>query len=232
MSWRPWIVAAAFIAVMMINLVLVVQERLPEAQGGPQVARIDEVLRHMQYTPATRRNNFKNMGMSPELAESAAKYIDRYTRKQPLFVQMLSEQAAMVGGAFCPGTGLPQPYAAAQFLVTDVNDRRDVVDPERLREFEEQPWFIASPVQAIYTHFELTEGRFGDATLLGVSALLVSKEDDALYGYAPFSTGIMGARGWKPLKKQHPRVELTAIQYFSLMHYLTELANTRDGICS
>ncbi len=232
MTWRPWIVAAAFIAAVMINLVLVFQERLPEAKGGPEVSRVDEILRHLQYTPSSRRNNFKKMGMSDDLAESSAKYIDRYTRKQPLFVQMLNEQAAMVGSAFCPGTGLPQPYAVAQFLVTEVNERRDVVDPERLREFEEQPWFMTSQVPAIYTRFELTEGRYADATLLGVSALLVSKEDDALDGYAPFSTGIMGARGWGHLKKEHPRVELTAIQYFSLMHYLTELANTRDGICS
>ncbi len=231
MTWRPWIVAAALLGALMVDAVLVAQERVPEPEGGPEVERVDEILRHLQYVPSTRRSNFKAMGMSDELAESTATYIDRYGRKQKLFKELLSEQAPLVGGAFCPGTGLPQPYAALQFLVKEENDKRDVIDPERLREFEEQEWFATAPVNAIYNHFELTRGRYADATLLGVSALLVSREDDALEGYPPFSTGIMGTRGWAPLKKQNPRVELTVIQYFSLMHYLTELANTRDGIC-
>lgn len=232
MSWRPWIVAAAMFAVVLVNLVLVLQERLPAAVAGPEVARVDEVLQHLQYLPTTRRTNFKEMGMSDELADATAKYVDRYGRKQAAFSALLGEQAALVGNAFCPGTSLPQPYAALQFLVLETNEVRDPVDPEQLREFEEQPWFATSPVQAVYNHFEMTEGRYADATLLGVSAILVGKEDDALSGYTPFATGIMGARGWAPLKKAHPRIEMVVIEYFSLMHYLTELANTRDGICA
>lgn len=232
MTWRPWIVALALIAALMLNGVFIGLERIPVAQKGPEVEKVYEVLRHLQYLPSTRRSNFKEMGMSDDLAEATAKYVDRYTRKQKLFRELLNEQAAMVGGAFCPGTDLPQPYAALLFVVKEENERRDAIDPELLREFEEQPWFQSAPVNAIYNRFELTEGRYADATLLGVSSLLVSREEDALGGYAPFSTGLMGTRGWAPLKKQNPRVELTAIQYFSLMHYLTELANTRDGICS
>lgn len=232
MTWRPWIVAAFLGAALLLNVVLMWEEKLPRAEGGPEVARVEEVLRHLQYQPTTRRNNFKEMGMSDELAESTAKYVDRYARKTPLFEQLLQEQAASVGNAFCPGTDLPQPYAALEYLVAEENGRRDTIDPERLKLFEAQPWFATSSVRPIYTHFELTQGRYADATLLGVSALLVQREEDALDGVSPFSTGVFGSRGWAPLKKQDPRVELMAIQYFSLMHYITELANTRDGICS
>ena len=111
-------------------------------------------------------------------------------------------------------------------------DRRDAIDAERLKLFEEQDWFATAPVDAVYTHLELTEGRRSDATLMGVAALLMSKEDDALDGHSPWSTGLMGSWGWAPLRKQFPGAEMRVIQYFSLMHYLTELANTRDGICS
>lgn len=224
--------AAAMFAVVLVNFVLVLQERLPAAVAGPDVARVDEVLRHLQYLPTTRRTNFKEMGMSDDLADATAKYVDRYTRKQAAFSALLTEQASLVSVAFCPGTAMPQPYAALQFLVLETNEVRDVVDPEMLREFEEQPWFATSSASAIYSKFEMTEGRQADATLLGVSALLVDREDDALNGYTPFATGILGARGWAPLKKEHPRIEMVAIEYFSLMHYLTELANTRDGICA
>lgn len=232
MTWRPWIVSAAMMLALMVNVVLMVQERLPEARSGPEVVRVEEILKHLKYLPSTRRNNFKEMGMTDELAEATAKYADRYARKEALFKGLLEEQAAMVGNTFCPGTEMPQPYAALEFLVKEENEKRDTIDPERLKEFEEQVWFQTTQVQAVYNHFELTEGRYADATLLGVSSLLVSLEDDALDGLSPFSTGMLGSRGWAPLKKQAPRVEVLAIQYFSLMHYLTELANTRDGICS
>ena len=207
MTWRPWVVAAALFAAVMVNLILVFQERLPEAQGGPEVERVDEVLRHLQYSATTRRNNFKAMGMGPELADATAKYVDRYGRKEKAYKALLSEQAAMVGNAFCPGTDLPQPYAAMAFLIVEENEKRDVLDAERLREFEEQEWFLTGSVKAIYTRFELTAGRYDDATLMGVSAVLMQREDDALDGYAPFSTGVLGTRGWGALKRDHPRAE-------------------------
>ena len=87
-------------------------------------------------------------------------------------------------------------------------------------------------VDAVYNQLERTEARKADATLMGVSALLLGREGDALDGNAPWATGMMGAWGFKRLKKESPTVEVIAIQYFSLMHYLTELANKRDGICS
>jgi hypothetical protein len=136
-----------------------------------------------------------------------------------------------VGRVFCPGTGLPQPYAAMAYLVTGEGGRRDVVDVERLKLFEPQPWFDDAPVGNVYNHIELTAGRRSDATLMGVSALLLSKEDDALDGQSPWSTGLMGSWGWGPVRKTYPSSEMLVIQYFSLMHYLTELANTRNGIC-
>lgn len=232
MTWRPWVVAAALFAAFMFNAVLVFNERLPKVKSGQEVEVVDEILRHVVYTPTTRRNNFKTMGMSEDLADKTAKQIERYGRKEKAFKTLLSEQATSVGVAFCPGMDLPQPYAALMFLVYEENERRDVIDPERLKEFEEQEWHVTAPIRAIYSHFELTAGRYEDATLMGVSAILMQREDDALDGYAPFSTGLLGNRGWGSLKSEHPRAEMTVIQYFSLMHYLTELANTRDGICS
>ena len=66
---------------------------------------------------------------------------------------------------------------------------------------------------------------------MGISSLLLGLEDDALDGHSPWSTGMMGTWGWSPLKKTYPASEMLVIQYFSLMHYLTELANVRNGIC-
>ncbi len=231
MTWRPWIVAMMLLTAVLVSATLSGMERVPSPRAGPDVVRVEEVLRHLSYTPSARRNNFKDMGMKDEQADATAKYIDRYARKKALFAQLLVDQAGEMGAVFCPGTGLPQPYAALEYLVVEENERRDVMDHERLKLFETQPWFAAAPVDAVYTRMELTEGRKSEATVMGVAAMLVSKEEDALDGHSPWSTGIIGTWGWTPLKKNFPAVEMKTIQYFSLMHYLTELANTRDGIC-
>ena len=84
----------ALIAALMLNGVFIGLERIPVAQKGPEVEKVYEVLRHLQYLPSTRRSNFKEMGMSDDLAEATAKYVDRYTRKQKLFRELLNEQAS------------------------------------------------------------------------------------------------------------------------------------------
>ena len=214
------------------NAVMIFHEKVPTAEVVQEVGRIHEVLRHLQYLPTSRRNNFKEMGFNDDQADACAKMIDRYKGKTEKFKSMLSDQADQVVDVFCPSDRVPQPYAALRLLVLEENERRDVLDFQRFISFEEQPWYGNAPVDAVYNQLERTEARKADATLMGVSALLLGREGDALDGNAPWATGMMGAWGFKRLKKESPTVEVIAIQYFSLMHYLTELANKRDGICS
>ena len=158
--------------------------------------------------------------------------IDRYKGKTPKFKSMLAEQGAEVGDAFCPSDKVPQPYSVLRYLLIEENERRDVIDVERVITLEEQPWYRISPVDGVYNQLERTDARKADATLMGVSALLLGREADALDGNAPWSTGMMGSWGFKKLKREDPTIEMLVLQYFSLMHFLTEIANSRDGICS
>lgn len=231
MNWRALFVALTLVGAVLLNMALAFWEHIPKPEGELEVVRVDEVLRHIQYTASTRRNNFKEMGMDDALADAAASRIDRLMRKKEAWRELLAEQAAEVGPSFCPGTGLPQPYAVMRFIVKEENDRRDVIDSERLSLFEEQPWFVGSPVDAVYTSIELTTSRKADATVMGVGAVLLAKEDDLLDRMSPWSTGIMGTWGVSPLMSEYPTSRRLLIEYFALMHYLTELANTRDGIC-
>ena len=232
MSWRPWVILGLLFVAFVANSVLVFWEKVPAPNQGPEVVRVDERLRHLQYLPTSRRNNFKEMGFDDELADACASMIDRYKGKKQKFTTMLTDHAAEVGDAFCPSDRVPQPYAALRYLVIEENERRDVIDPERLIVFEEQPWYPIAPVDAVYNQLERTDGRKADATLMGVSALLLGRESDALDGNAPWSTGLMGTWGFTKLKRENPSIQVMVLQYFSLMHYLTELANTKEGICS
>src|SRR5690606_327633 len=112
-----------------------------------------------------------------------------------------------VGEAFCPGAGLPQPWAALRFLVREENGRRDVVDPTRLLAFEPQPWFAAAPVEPLYRHLEVVPDRQPDATLMGVAAALLGREIDTLEGRSPWSRGLAGSWGFRRLVRDAPQVE-------------------------
>jgi hypothetical protein len=145
---------------------------------------------------------------------------------------MLEEQGPQISRAFCAigGDAIPQPYAAMQYLIREENGRRDVISVGDLLEFEAQPWYDRSPVASVYQRMEVRQGRRADATLMGVSALLAGREADAIEQRSPFQSGLL-AGGFDRLTRDMPRVNTIAIQYFALMHYLTELSNKEGGIC-
>ena len=233
MTWRPWIITAFGIVALMVNIVLLQTERIPYVERIDETrGDYDQELRSLQYIPAARRANFEKFGMDFEMADASATYIGRFERQGDRFRAMMTEQAAEVGQALCPSEGLPQPYAALGMLVEEENGVRRVTDWSAMRRFESQPWYAASLVPALYDKFERSEGRRKEATLMAVAAALLGKEGAALDGASPWSTGITGSFGFTALVRREPRVKQLAIEYFGLMHFLTELANGTGGICS
>ena len=225
-----------FLMVAMVwNAVLLVQERIPLPQKKAEVIKSEEKLRKVQYIERNRRKAFIDMGMSDELADATAKWMEQYRKHEKVMVAAMTKQGAEIGDAFCPSTGLPQPYTVMKYIVEEENKKRRVISPERLRRFETQPWYATSPVESIYNVYELDQNPAQDATLIAISSILVSKELDAIEGNPPFAKGLFGAVGrsrFQRLEKDHPRIRATVIEYFSLMFFLTMHANSDRGICN
>ncbi len=233
MTWRPWVIVLALFTSFVLNLVLVVQEIVPTAELGEEVERIDEPLKHVSYVAGMRRANFEEFGMDSKLADTTANLIANYGRAHGKRLEaMLEEQGPAVSRAFCSigGDQVPQPYAAMQFIVQEENGRRDVIPVGDLLEFEPQPWFEKTPVRSVYQKMEVRRDRRADATVMGVGALLASREADAIGQRSPFQVGLM-VGGFDAVTRDTPRVRQVAIEYFALMHYLTEVANKEGGIC-
>ena len=232
MIWRPWIVAATVLAALLVNGVLVFKEEVPRPADKPVEALV-EPLRHVEYRQNNRRQNLTDaFGRDPERAEKTARQIAQDARFQAQLQKLLKDSAEVVTEAFCPTDELPQPYAALEFLVTETNGRRDITPPDRLVVFEPAEWYAThrGTVSGVYNTLELT-GRRPDATLMGVSAMLLGRERDVLEGNSPWSMSLFGAWGFASLKQSQPSIERIATEYFALMHLLTELANAQDGIC-
>ncbi|MEZ4234757.1 MAG: hypothetical protein R3F59_01050 [Myxococcota bacterium] len=231
MTWRPWVIASLLVLAALVNGTLLYFEVIPSRQVEQGETNLNERLKNLTYIPGNRRANFQAMGMDVDLAEATASNFNRFSRQREKFERLLDEQAPELSRVLCPAE-LPQPYGAMSILVYEENGVRRVVDPATLRQFEHQKWFDASLVYPIYNAYERTPNRRAEATIMGVSAALLGMEEDALEGRSPFSSGVLGSWGFSNLSSQQPRVRQLVIEYFSLMHFLTELANTGDGICA
>jgi hypothetical protein len=230
--WRPIMVVLAGIAALVVNVVLLARERIPEPADKP-IEALEEPLRHVEYRDNNRRRNLtESFGMDPALAERTAKRIEQIARYKVQLQKLLKDNAEVVTEAFCPSDELPQPYAALEFLVFEANGRRDVFQPDRLVVFEPQEWFAVNRglVSGVYNQVELS-GRRADATIMGVAGLLLARERDVLEGNSPWSPSVFGTWGFKALSKEQPSIEQLTTEYFALMHLLVELSNAQDGIC-
>lgn len=233
MIWRPWIVSALLILAGVVNAMLLLKEQIPTIEKTPELVKSQEILKIISYLPNSRRANFTDvMGLRPELADAAANQISRYDRQGERFARLLEDQAAELVDVFCPSERLPQPYAALSYLVEEENGIRRVVDATTLVRFERQAWYDRSLVPALYDRFERTESRKQEATVMAVSAALLGREADALDGVSPWSQSLMGSWGFSRLESREPRISRLVVEYFALMHYLTELANSPRGICA
>lgn len=214
MTLRPWIAVGALLAVLLSNGVLIWQERLLPPRPAPAVRRSDEPLRALRYTPATRRANFAVMGLTSALAEGAAARAERWTADEAALERVLDEGRRVLRPVFCPGP-LPPPWAALEVLIAEEGGERRVVEPRR--GLERQAWFATSgAVPLLYARLEQGSNRRADATLAGVSAVLVGREARAAQGEPVAPSPDSGA----------------IAEYFGLMHVLTELANRDGGICA
>jgi hypothetical protein len=201
-NWRPWILAATFLAMLIANGALLFNEelRLPDQGDGPVERRGDELIPQVTYVATNRLDNFRRFGMSDEMAEDAFNLTMRAvdTRDQRRVFQMLLDQDKLVAGdKLCSNRAIPERYAALALLVAEVDvgggvKEKRLVDWRNMRKLEVQDWYPTSRVAAVYEKLETGVIDRGDSTVMGVGAVLTGREQDVLDGNAPFGTGIGG----------------------------------------
>lgn len=239
MNWRFFLFISTLLAMFVVNFFLIFGEAIPEVVSEDATVRVPEVtLRSIQYKMDQVRANLQKMGMSLEHADKTSDiaegvYNKEKTRARILKMVKLNEES--VAPAVCPsGQGVAQPYGMLELLVEEALGRRTVLSVTQLSEFTKQPWYASSSVERIYALVEKGKNRQPDATLMGVSALLLNKEDDAIKGTAPWANGFMGRWGFSYLlsNPKTSSIERMTSDYFALMYVIVTLANDeRNGIC-
>lgn len=238
MNWRPWVVTAVLLMAGTVNAGLLWFEEIPtpEKKADLENAKTDP-LRSIAFTAGQRRSNLSRMGLSDELVGATAKEIEEIwnTRKTHL-EEMLREAVDEVAPVICVASerALPQRYALMAFLVEENAGSRRPIPVDRLAVLEEGEWWASARAADVFSALELTKDRREDATLMGVSAVLLAREADATRRASPWGTGLGLLSRWSydQLEDENPQLRRQVIAYFALMHLLTELAFAPDGICS
>lgn len=224
----------SLIASLAVSGALILRERIPDLEQPEEVKIEDEPLRHYTYAANTRLQNFRDFGMSDSLATQTANKIAQIQDNREKYRKILNDQSILLGAAFCPSTNkLPQPYAALEFLVQNEGERRIVLDAYAFFQLERQPWYASTgSATPIYSVLHQGVERRKDATIMGVAAILSGREQLAIEGRGAWSTSYLNGGDFEQLVSELPGLKAKVSDYFALMHYLTELANEHDGICS
>jgi hypothetical protein len=236
MTWRHFLLIAVTLAMLIINGVLLGFEEvnLTSSAEGPVDLIVDPLI-NTSWRPDQRLSNFRAFGLPDELATRTAERAEAIHNDNERLTALLAQDEALLSTYLCPRSGVPERYMALHFLVTtrDLGGgvlERDVISFNRVLELPLQDWASTSPVPEVYEQVELTASRRGDATVMGIGAILTTREEDVFARNRPF--GGVGRWSFNNLMSNEPDLEEKLIEYFALMHVLVELATKPEvGIC-
>jgi hypothetical protein len=231
MNWRPWIITALFLGVIVVNTALMFFEEVATPESAAEV--LDEVkdkLALIPFTAATRLGNFKSFGMPDDLAEATVDQARRIASRKERYQELLKEHADEVGITLCAG-GMPQRYAALAFLVEEQEGKRIVIPYDRVTYFEVREWYDPGQIQDIYNEVELANPPLEASTAMGISAIILGREAQVIEGTSPWGKGLGARWSFDRVLSKFPEVKKNLVEYFAFMHVLTEIANADGGIC-
>ena len=236
MTWRPWIVSATLLATSILTAVLWWKEDAPEPKKAKAVeVEAGDRLASTVINASSRVSLWKAYGFDSAEIE---KMSDRTTRlmseRADQYRKLLQEDAPKYALILCPHSqGAPPRYAALQLLIREDNGVRTPIAPDELVNLNIQEWYASAPVEDVFKKLDLRKSAPIGATGMGVAAILLKKEADAISGQGAWRT--MGL-GWnlQSLMEQNADSGLKqrVYDYFVLSQTLLELANAREsGIC-
>lgn len=240
MNWRPWVVVATLFLAFVMNVTMFATEDMkpPAKNNDPSVIPSDRILTDMIFVPENRRDNFKMMGMSDDMADKAVAMSKReYKERKEMLQSVLKTQEDLLGRIFCKSADPPTRYAALSVLVVPDGGGRRALQASEIAELAGQDWYAQAPVRDVYVQLELADdGDYNvDATVMGVSALILGEQDKVINREYPWGKANSLTNGWSfsgvQSKYQSKKINDTLIDYFAVMEIMTEIARQENGIC-
>ena len=124
-----------------------------------------------------------------------------------------AENEQLLVDTFCARTSAIRPrYSAINWLIKESNGRREVIDPVRDVDLQEQEWAGRVSLEFIYQDLELREDPRADSTKMAIAALLTGNESALTNRERPYGEGDYWL--WDEVLDQHPKIEKQLVEYF------------------
>ncbi len=239
MKLRPWILGAFLLTGIGVNLYLMVDERVVESEKTVRhrVERVDPLL-DIKYTKANRKGNLNSLGLEEGEVNRALERLgdldDAQERNRSMLAMFLDQAGdqTRLDRAFC-GSGQVRPrYAVMSYLIKEEGGKRKALSLRRVSGLEVEAWSKTARIAEVYGELELASERKEDATVMGLAAILLSREQDVIDHSSHWGEGLRGRWSWEKVKKDNPGIDERVIEYLALMHLSLEVATAEGGFCN
>ena len=237
MNFRIFMNIAMLIGSLFLCIGMIQSEIIQGKKTESNVTYQDQ-LRGLVYTVANRSDNLRAFGLDKKMVQQTLKQFERLEedndkRKITNLLRQGSSNTDVIE-AFCGIKDKIRPrYAVAPFLIKEHNGRRSPIDIRRERvEFYE--WASTVDIKLIYEMLELRQDPKPDSTKMFYGAIFLKDEDLLINRQSPWGEGVVSWKWTRVVRESvDKKIKLEEImtQYFALMHFFIEVAQSPQGIC-
>jgi hypothetical protein len=241
-QWRPWIIGSVLLVVLATNIYLVLEEgqegRIPRSETNVAAGEAPDPLagKLSFVSSADRKSNFQRILVKEDLVKKAMKAISRYDDSEGLTRNRLDdllrsvEEDEALGSALCTPEKTPSRYAMLPFLITGSGQRLDIINLKTVGGLELGDWSASARIEGVYQSVELVDEPEPDASLMGLAAILLNQQDDAINRLEPWGRGRKWE--WDGVEKTSRTAADLITSYVALYQLTAEVAfESADGYC-
>lgn len=232
MTIRSWLILVGIVLMAGLNVFLISNEHIETALPQNEEIEYDDRLSDLVYSKSNREQNLASFGLSSEQVKQSGKYFRRYEKmERQIGARLKNGDLAEYTRIFCARTEDIRPrYAALGMLILMENGERIIWDPKEHNEFAFQAWASPYSFEGIYEDIEKGRSELPASTAMVVAAFVSGAEEGLISRQEPW--GRSGRSwSWETVQKQYEKHMDKVVEYLSLVHYVTELANADEGIC-
>jgi hypothetical protein len=236
------VIGSVLLVVLSTNVYLMMEEghegRIPPSEtlvvGGdvpdPLAGKLSFV------SSADRKQNFQRILVDADMVKKAMKAIKNYDDSEGLTRARLddllrnAEEDEALGTAICTPDKLPSRYAMLPFLITKSGGKFELINLKVIGGLEMGEWAAGARIDGVYESVELVDEPEPNASLMGIAAILLNQQDDAIGRLEPWGRGRKWS--WDGVKKSSRQATGLIASYVALYQLVAEVAfESVDGYC-
>lgn len=232
MTMRSWLILVGILLMAGLNVFLISAEHIDTVKPEVSDIEYDDRLSDLVYSKSNREQNLAAFGLNESQVKQSRKYFRRYEQMERQILSRLTQNTeAGLADIFCSRTEDIRPrYAALGTLILTENGERIIWDPKEQNSFDIQAWASPYSLESIYEDIEKGRTELPSSTAMVVTAFVSGVEDAVITRLEPWGRSNR-SWDWDVVQSKYAKNMNKVVEYFSILHYVTEMANSENGIC-